>query len=184
MKRHYFIADDLDDLTRAHGDLLENGLEPEQVRVLSFADSDTERRQLPDVQSLMKRDLVRSTTFGAVVGVLAAGTTLAVVYFTGIGARTSWVPFLFLAVVLLGFCTWEGAFLGIQLPNSRFRRFEEALSAGKHVLFVDVGGTEERTVSRITDMHHGIHPAGTGPASPGWLLRWQRGLKRFVQWAP
>src|SRR5262245_42156478 len=109
MKRHYFIADDLDDVTRAHEDLLANGLECEQVHVLSFADCDTERRHLHDVQSLMKRDLVRSTEFGAVVGVLAAATTLAVVHFTGIGASTSWWPFLFLAVVLLGFCTWEGA---------------------------------------------------------------------------
>ena len=184
MKRHYFIADDLESLSRAHGDLLANGLGPEQVHVLSFADSDVEGRHLHDVQSLMKRDIVRSTEFGAAVGVIAAVATLAAAYFTGIAVRTSWVPFVFLAVILLGFFTWEGGLFGIQIPNSRFRRFEEALHAGRHVLFVDAASGDETAVVRITGLHPALHPAGTGPASPGWLMTWQRGMKRFVQWAP
>jgi hypothetical protein len=184
MKRHYFIADDIDELTRAHGDLLANGIGQEQIHVLSLDDGEVEGRHLHEVQAFMKRDIVRWTELGAAVGVIAAFATIAFAHLSGIAARTSWVPFAFLAVVLLGFATWEGGLFGIQTPNSRFRRFEEALRTGKHVLFVDATARDERAVAGVAALHPALHPAGTGTAAPSWVCSAQRGLKRFVQWAP
>jgi hypothetical protein len=43
-----------------------------------------------------------------------------------------------LAIVLLDFCTWKGGSIGIQKPNHNFARFEQALSDGKHIFFVDL----------------------------------------------
>jgi hypothetical protein len=44
----------------------------------------------------------------------------------------------FLAIVLPGFCTWEVGLIGIQKSNHHFARFEQALSDGKHIFFVDL----------------------------------------------
>ncbi|AGH46335.1 hypothetical protein C427_4230 [Paraglaciecola psychrophila 170] len=35
----------------------------------------------------------------------------------------------FLAVIVLGFCTWEGGLVGIQIPNYQFKRFQALLKS-------------------------------------------------------
>ena len=87
----------------------------------------------------MKNDIVHSTIRGAVVGLCAFVLVLSVAYFAGwTQSAAGWMPFIFLAVVLLGFCTWEGGLRGIQKPNHDFARFEQALRDGKHIFFVDL----------------------------------------------
>ncbi len=78
--------------------------------------------------SLMKKDIVHSATCAAVAGLSAAALVLAIAYFAGwTETAVGWIPFIFLAVILLGFFTWEGRLLGIQKPNHHFRHFEKAL---------------------------------------------------------
>lgn len=184
MQRHYFISDDLDELASVERELESAGLAPEQIHVLSNDDGGTESRHLHDVQSLMKKDIVRSMERGAVIGVIAAALALLVPYAFGLTKTVGWIPFVFLAVILLGFFTWEGGFFGIKTPNSRFRRFERALADGKHVLFVDVKPDQEAALADVQSRHPHLTDAGTGAAAPGWIVAAQRGVKRFVQWAP
>ena len=73
---------------------------------------------------------------------------------------------LFLAVVVLGFCTWEGGLFGIQKPHQEFKRFESDLDAGKHVFFVDVDSDQEAALSRIVEAHPRMQQAGEGRATP------------------
>ncbi len=141
MKRHYFIGDDLNVIAAVERALMAKGIAAEQIHVLSLNDADAEQRQLHDVQSLMKKDVIHSAEIGALFGLVASISVIAIAHFTGVAAKVGWVPFVFLAIVLLGFFTWEGGLIGIQLPNSRFRRFEKALRAGEHVFFVDVEGS-------------------------------------------
>jgi hypothetical protein len=184
MKRYYFIGDDLDDVATAERALLAKGVAAQQIHVLSLADADAERRHLHDVQSLMKRDVIHSAEIGALIGLAASIVAIAIVQFTGLAAKVGWVPFVFLAVVLLGFFTWEGGLIGIQLPNSRFRRFEKALRAGEHVFFVDVEASQEDMLRQIMAVHSSLRPAGTGSSSPRWLVGLQQNARKFSQWAP
>jgi hypothetical protein len=183
MKRHYFIGDDLNDIAMVEKDLLENGIAAEQIHVLCLNDADAEIRHLHDVQSLMKKDVIHSTEIGALLGLAASALAIAVAHLTGIAAKIGWVPFVFLAIVLLGFLTWEGGLIGIQTPNFHFRRFEKALRAGEHVFFVDAHEEQERIVQHIV-AHHRMRPAGTGSSSPRWLVRLQANVRRFFEWAP
>jgi hypothetical protein len=127
MKRHYFIGDDLNVVATVERALLSTGIDPERIHVLSLDDADAEQRQLHDVQSLMKKDVVHSAEIGALIGLAAAIAAISVGQFSGLASTVGWLPFVFLAIVLLGFFTWEGGLVGIQLPNSRFRRFEKKL---------------------------------------------------------
>ncbi len=184
MKRYYFIGDDLNVVATAERALINKGIAAEQIHTLSLDDANAEQRHLHDVQSLMKRDVIHSAEIGGLLGLVASIAAIAVAQLSGFAGRIGWAPFIFLAVVLLGFFTWEGGLIGMHLPNSRFRRFEKALRAGEHIFFVDVESSEEDTVRQVMASHDRMRAAGTGSSSPRWLIGLQHNARRFFQWAP
>jgi hypothetical protein len=173
MLRHYFISDDLDDLERFEEQLEAAGVSTPQIHVLSRNDAEVHKhRHLHEVESFMKKDIVRSTTRGAVVGLCAFVLILAVAYFAGwTHTAIGWMPFIFLAIVALGFCTWEGGLFGIQTPNKNFARFEKSLSEGKHVFFVDLAPHQEAVLENVLKSHPKVELAGTGSSIQPWIIR-------------
>jgi hypothetical protein len=100
---------------------------------------------------------------------------LGIAYFGGLTqTAVGWMPFVFLAVVLLGFCAWEGGLLGIEKPNRHFARFEEALGEGKHVFFVDLEPGQEAVLKKVLTSHPQVELAGTGKSTPHWLIALQQ----------
>ena len=175
MLRHYFISDSLDDLEVLEQQLEAAGVSTPQIHVLSRNDAEVENHHLHEVQSFMKNDVVHSTKRGAVVGVCAFALILSIAYFAGWTETTvGWIPFIFLAVVLLGFCTWEGGLLGMHKPNHNFVRFEQALSSGKHVFFVDLEPRQEGVLEKVLRSHPQVEHAGTGASTPYWLIALQQ----------
>jgi hypothetical protein len=176
MLRHYFISDSLDDLEVFEEQLEAAGVATPQIHVLSRNDAEVQRHQhLHEVESFMKKDIVHSTTRGALVGLCAFALVLAVAYFAGwTQTAVGWMPFIFLAVVLLGFCTWEGGLFGIQTPNHNFVRFEKALNDGKHVFFVDLEPRQEAVLEKVLKSHPRVEPAGTGSSTRHWLITLQQ----------
>jgi len=176
MLRHYFISDSLDDLEVFEEQLEAAGVSSSQIHVLSRADADVEHHHhLHEVQSFMKNDIVHSTIRGAVVGLCAFVLVLAIAYFAGwTESAVGWMPFIFLAVVMLGFCTWEGGLRGIQEPNHDFARFEQALRDGKHIFFMDLEPQQEPIVEEVLKSHPQVELAGTGSSAPHWLIALQQ----------
>lgn len=185
MKRFYFICDDLDDLESIEAELERRGITTLQMHVLSQRDADVEHHRLHEVMSFMKQDVVHSTVFGAAIGVVAAAVLLGVVHALGFAeSAAGWVPFVFLAVVLLGFCTWEGGLRGIQEPNHHFRRFQKTLEEGRHVFFVDVDRHEEPVLREVIAAHSGMEDAGVEAAGAHWIVEWQQKALKFVKALP
>jgi hypothetical protein len=96
-----------------------------------------------------------------------------VVSLTGWAEKATWVPFVFLAIAMLGFFTWEFGFIGIQRKNNRFARFEKALKRGKHIFFVDIESENESILSKILKKHPKLKRAGDGPSVPQWFVSLQ-----------
>ena len=117
MKRHYYISNDLDDLEIVERDLESAGVSTPQIHVLSEDDSGVETHHLHEVEAVLKQDVVHGTEIGAVVGVIAAAAILLLFWLSGLTETYTWVPAIFLSVIVLGFCTWEGGFIGIQNPG-------------------------------------------------------------------
>lgn len=176
MLRHYFISDSLDDLEVFEEQLEAAGVSSSQIHVLSRADAEVEHHHhLHEVQSFMKNDIVHSTIRGAVVGLVAFVLVLAIAYFAGwTESAVGWMPFIFLAVVMLGFCTWEGGLRGIQEPNHDFARFEQALREGKHIFFMDLELQQEPILEEVLKSHPQVELAGTGSSAPHWLIALQQ----------
>ena len=127
--RHYFTSDDLDDLEILEEQLEAYDVRASQIHVLSNDETGIANHvHLHAVQSLLKNDVVHCSLIGAMCGLVGVIVILGAVYMTGLyDTNVGWVPFVFLSVVVFGFCTWEGGFIGFQEPNYHYRRFEETL---------------------------------------------------------
>ena len=184
MKRHYYISDDLDDLEIVERDLESAGVTTPQIHVLSEDDSGVELHHLHNVEAVLKKDVVHGTELGAVVGAIGAVAILLLAWLSGLTETYTWVPAIFLAVIVLGFCTWEGGLIGIQEPHVDFRRFQGDLEQGKHILFVDVDTEQEGLLHNVVSSHPKLVGAGEGDSTPGWVVGAQKKWTRFMQLAP
>ncbi len=184
MKRHYYVSGDLDDLERVEADLKSAGITQPQIHVLSEDDAGVALHNLNEVEAVLKKDVVHGTELGAVVGIIGAALVLALAWFSGLAESYTWIPPIFLAVVVLGFCTWEGGLIGIGEPHNDFRRFQEQLKAGKHILFVDATPDQESALQSVTRAHPGLQPAGKGASRPQWFVSAQQKWSDFMRTAP
>lgn len=176
MQRRYFIGSSLDDLELFEEQLEAAGISVPQIHVLSGDDTEVANHQhLHEVQSFMKRDVVHATMQGAVVGIGLSVLLFLLAYgFELTNTAAGWMPFVFLSVVMLGFCTWEGGFIGIQKPNYKFVRFEKVLAEGRHVFFVDLEPGQQDVLEKTLRLHPDLELAGSEDSSPHWLVSLQR----------
>ncbi|WP_044871524.1 hypothetical protein [Pseudomonas sp. LFM046] len=180
MQRHYYISDNLKDLERVESELEANGIDHEQIHVLSECDADVEHYRLHDVSSVMKRDMVHSGMIGFTIGLTLAALVILVAWYGGWTASAAgWIPFIFLAIALFGFSVWEGSLFGIQTPNAVVKRFQVTLDEGKHVFFVDVKPPQEPILASVVAHHPMLRMAGTGQATPDWAEGLQHRLHQF-----
>jgi hypothetical protein len=185
MKRHYYISDDLEDLEAVGHELESEQITEPQFHVLSDDDSGVNKHNLHEVESVLKKDVVHSTELGAVVGLALAALVLTGANLLGLTETAAgWMPFIFLAIVVLGFCTWEGGLIGIQVPNYQFSRFEEVLKQGKHVFFVDVDPHQESSLEQVVSRHPHLQVAGVGESTPRWVIKGQDGYNSFMKMMP
>lgn len=185
MKRQYYISSDLKDLQLVEQELKSEGITAPQIHVLSENDAEVEKHHLHAIEAVLKQDVVRSTRLGAVIGIIVASLVLVVSYFMQWHiSAAGWIPFAFLAVVLLGFCTWIGGFIGIQVPNYEFRQFQKLLKKGKHIFFVDITDEQHAILEKVIESHPSLSHAGTGAATPEWVVKGQDKFTKFMKIMP
>lgn len=184
MKRYYFLADSLDALETIERDLEHNGVTTPQIHVLSRDDCGVMQRTLNDVEAVLRKDVVKSMSRGALAGLAAALLVLATGQISGATAAVGWMPFIFLAIVMLGFITWEAGLFGIQVPHRDFRRFEQALSSGRHLLMIDADQADEKVLNRITAHYPELEFSGTGEGAPAWYISAQNHWRHFIEVMP
>ena len=180
--RHYFVSDDLDDLELLEEELEQRGVENPQIHVLSKDDPGVANHvHLHAVQSLLKNDVIHSAEVGAVAGLIGAILVLSVAYFLELPEKSvGWVPFIFLSIVVFGFCTWEGGLIGMQRPNYHYKRFEEALDEGKHVFIIELDLDQESILEGLLEAHPHLEAKGTEIGQPHWIFACRHWLLEFV----
>lgn len=185
MLRHYYITDRLEDLAQVEQALISQGMLDSQIHVLSEQDAEVAMLQLHEVESVLKKDVIHSTKIGAMVGCILAIITLLFAYFMNwFNSPSGWLPFVFLSIIIIGFCTWEGGFIGIQTDNINFRRFKRLLTNGMHVLFVDIEPKQKFTLDSVIKEFPSIQAQGTGDASPHWVVYGRDKYQTFMKSMP
>ena len=184
MKRYFYLSNDLDDLELIEQELEQSGLSMPQIHVISKDEAGLDHHRLNQVHQWFQTDVIHSTLKGAVIGLLIAISIIAIAYTMGANKFVGGFPFAFLSIILLGFCTWEAGFIGTQLPNRHFKRFQSAIDSGKHLLMVDVTADEESALRQVCARHPTLERAGEGGGVPAWTVFGQKKAQEFVEWAP
>lgn len=184
MNRQYFISENLEDLEAVQAELLEQGITLPQIHVLSNSDAELQEHHLHPVAEVMRSDVFNSGLWGFGIGLCGALLVIVATLAMGWAGTVGWTPFIFLALIILGFCTWEGSFLGFQEKNRRFKRFEDTIRNNRHVLMVDVGEDQESVLNDVIGRHPHLAPAGEGDPAPGWVIVGEQQLRELIRRGP
>ena len=185
MRRHFYISSNLDELEEVEKELENQGISTPHIHVLSLDDvAVAQHSRLHEVEAVLRTDVVHGIEIGALIGLAISLSILLTAHLTGWAEGPTWIPFVFLAIVVLGFCTWEGGFFGIQIKNKRFSHFESELKAGNHLFFVDIESEKEKMLGDIIRSHPQLVVAGEGPSVPHWFIRLQDRFKNFIKVMP
>ena len=179
MKRYFYICDDLQKLESVERELEESGISTSQIHVLSSNDSGLEKHHLNQVSSFLKTDVVHSALKGAIVGLFVSILCISIGYLNGLTDLFGWPLSIAVSLLLLGLFTWEGGFIGIQLPNSRFNRFESALNSGKHILLIDIEKAQKNILMTVVKRHNFLQWAGSGLSMPKVIIATDRLRRRL-----
>ena len=181
MKRYYFISDNLDELNQTEKELEASGVHKPQLHVLSDNDSGVRNhKHLHNIRSVFKTNVAHGMIIGAWIGLGAALLTLVVTHLSGWVSDYTWMPFVFLAVVALGFCTWAGGLYGIQSPHKDLKQFESQLKNGKHVFIVDIDSQQKSILDTIVEKYPSLKLANEGESTPRWVVMGQHRFQKFT----
>ena len=163
MKRLYYLASDLSDCQRAAVAMHGLGIGDRHFHVLSRNESGLTRGGIHAATTYQQLDFIHTGLRFAIAGALLglfAGYVL--IRFEPFPAAYDWLIVLGAAALLASFGGWEGVMLGISRENYKLAPFHFALTAGKHLLMIDVQpGSEEAVRQVMAERFPGAEPAGT-----------------------
>lgn len=151
--RMYVLLPDLDSARRVADDLLLARIEDRHMKFL--ARRGTDLGDLHEASYLEKTDAWHGAFTGMVLGgAVGALVGFALVTFPPGGASLELVAVLVATIVgaLLG--AWVAAMVGLQVPNSRLKRFEAELAEGRILLMLDVPAQRREEVAAIIARTH------------------------------
>jgi len=168
MKRIYFLSPDLETSRRIVDDLLLARIEERHIHVL--AKRGTALQDLPEATLMQKSDFVpavqRGMALGGGTGILAGLVAIALP-----GASPVIAGGIVLASTLAGagMGAWLGGMVGMNIGNTRLRRFEKAIEGGELLVMVDVPMARvEEVEARIKQHIPNAELEGTEPTIPAF----------------
>lgn len=166
--RMYVTLPDLASARQLANDLLLARIEDRHMHFL--ARRGTDLGELHEASYLHKSDAVHGAftglAIGGVVGVLVG---LLLVYFPPGGVSIQLVAVLIAAVVGAALGVWIAGMLGLQVPNTQLRGFEEELQQGRILLMLDVPDERYEEIRRvIARTHPEATDRGSEPTVPAF----------------
>lgn len=168
MKRIYFLSPDRATTRRIVEDLLLARVEERHIHVL--AKRGTPLEDLPEATLMQKSDFVpavqRGLAQGGAAGILAG---LVAVALSGTSPVIAGGVLLGTALAGSGMGAWLGGMVGMNVGNTRLKRFEQAVESGQLLVLVDVPQARvEEIQARIRQHLPGVEFAGTEPTIPAF----------------
>jgi hypothetical protein len=160
-RRLYFVLPDVESARRTANDLLLARVEDRHMRFL--ARRGTDLAELHEAGYLIKTDVVHGAGVGLGLGALGGAALGALIVFYPIEGTQPHPASFFIAVLvgaLLG--AWVASMVAASVPNSKLRRFQPDIEAGRVLMMVDVpSDAVERVSQAVTARHPEAVPAGT-----------------------
>lgn len=168
-RRLYWVLPDVDSARRCADDLLLMRIEDRHMHFL--ARRGTQLGELHEASVLQNSDVRHGALLGAVIGGIMGGLVAVALSFVPIGNWTiNPVGELLLIGFGIVFGLWAATLVGVSIPNSRLRRFADAIEGGAVLLIVDVPFLRVDEIHALLEQKHpeakweGVDP--TVPAFP------------------
>jgi hypothetical protein len=166
MRRLYFLVPNVDSAKQIVDELLLARVEERHIHVI--AKEGTPMQDLPEATLAQSSDVVpafeRGLAVGGATGILAG---VVAVTFPPAGLVLGGGAVLGIALAGAGFGALASTMIGVSAPNSRLKKFEEAVEAGELLMLIDV---PKDKVAKIEELIVGHHPEaeieGTEPTVP------------------
>ena len=148
MKRLYYLTEQLDYAEHISDELVRNGIDINQIQVLSKGSGSLVTRHLNGLNIFDRLERLRRALNGLLIGLLLAAIALLFGHF-GLGLVYSGMAQFASVVLLLLFSTWIGTMVSFTPENVHLRYFHREINAGRHLLMVDVDHHQERNVHSL-----------------------------------
>jgi hypothetical protein len=125
---------------------------------------------LPEANLLQKSDFIpameRGLAVGGITGVLAG---IAAVTFPPAGLVLGGGAILGTSLAGAGFGAWISGMIGMDVPNSQIKKFEEAIEKGEVLMMIDIPKTRVEEIEALVQQHHpDADMGGTEPHIPAF----------------
>jgi len=166
--RMYVTLPDLASARQLANDLLLARIEDRHMHFL--ARRGTDLGELHEASYLQKSDAVHGAFTGLVLGgVVGVCVGLLLVYFPPGGMSVQLVAVLIAAIVGAVLGIWIAGMLGLQVPNTQLKGFEQEIDAGNILLMLDVpAGRYEEIRQIIARTHPEATDRGNEPTVPAF----------------
>jgi len=166
MRRLYFLVPDIDNARKIVNELLLARVDERHIHVM--AKEGTPLEDLPEAHLAQKSDLVpaleRGLALGGITGVVVGLVAITV---PPAGVVLGGGAILASTLAGAGVGAWISTMIGVDVPNTRLKMFEEAIQQGEFLMMVDVA---KDRVEEIDELVKRSHPEaeikGTEPAIP------------------
>jgi hypothetical protein len=170
MRRLYFLAPDVASTRHIVDELLLHHVSERHVHILASDKQAVIDADLPPAGLLQESDFIpaveRGLALGGTTGVLAG---MAALVFPGVGLAFGGAAILGAALAGAGVGAWAASMIGVSVPSSRLRAFEEAIREGQLLVIVDVPKRSEQAVTDLIIRHHPeARVEGTEPTVPAF----------------
>ena len=151
MRRIYFLAPNIEITHKIVDELRTLGIKDHHLHIL--AKRDTPLEDLPEATEFQKTDFIpaveRGAALGATTGLLAGLVGLRFAGFAIAGAPV-------LGVLVFGgtIGAMMSGLAGLQVGNSRVKKYEDAIENGKLLVMVDIPKEQIDEISKVIIKHH------------------------------
>ncbi|MEN8130607.1 MAG: DUF1269 domain-containing protein [Pseudomonadota bacterium] len=153
MRRIYFLVPDHDTTKTIVDELLLARIEERHIHVIAKEGAPMD--ELPEATFLQKSDFVpaleRGMTLGGATGIVAG---LVAMTFPPAGLVLGGGAVLAIALAGAGVGAWLSSMIGISLPNSCLKKFEDAIEQGEFLMVVDLPKERREEIDELVKQHH------------------------------
>jgi len=168
MRRIYFLLPDEHSAQTIVNELLLMRVEWRHIHMI--ANHNVPLKDLPEATLAQRSDLLpalaRGTAAGGLTGMLAGLVALA---FPPAGLTIAGGAVVAITLCGAGFGAWTATMIGVDVPNTRLRRFEQAIEKGELLMMIDVAKDRVEEIEEMIRLHHAeAEIQGTDPTIPAF----------------
>jgi hypothetical protein len=168
MRRIYFLLPDEHSAQTIVNELLLMRVEWRHIHMI--ANHNVPLKDLPEATLAQRSDLLpalaRGTAAGGLTGILAGLVALA---FPPAGLTIAGGAVVAITLCGAGFGAWTATMIGVDVPNTRLRRFEQAIEKGELLMMIDVAKDRVEEIEEMIRLHHAeAEIQGTDPTIPAF----------------